>query len=210
MIALKDAIAQSMQNVPDAFKSVMAQSIAQLRESGIEDRALKTGQQAPDFCLKNQHDESVRLYDLLEEGPVVINFYRGEWCPICQFEFKALEAVAGRIEALGARMISISPELPSQRSGAVGDDFEKLHDAFNGVGLRYGLVFRLCEEFQQVHRDIGVDLARIEGNDSWFLQIPATYIVDRDVTIVMAFIDIDYSHRVEPDDIVRKLEKLQG
>ncbi len=204
------AVQDVVGSLPEDYRAVMSRSLSRLRESGIEGRALSVGDRAPDFALPNQRGELVRLSALLEGGPVVLNFYRGEWCPICQFEFKALENVASEISALGGRLVSITPELPSMRAGAVADRFEKLHDAYTGVGLSYGLVFRVDEEFQDAHRRVGIDLTQLEGNESWMLPIPATYLVGTDGIIAFAFIDVDYTRRVEPADIIAKLRELRA
>jgi peroxiredoxin len=200
-------------NIPAETLNTMMAATEELVKSGLAEKAKKTGERAPEFTLKNFKGEEVSSVALLREGPLVISFYRGAWCPYCNLELKAIENVMGEIKKLGANLVAISPNLSEKSSQFVAENpfsFEILSDEGNRVADRFGLVFTLAEELRPIYRGFGIDLTEYDGNDSFTLPIPATYVVDRDGTIVHSFVDADYTKRMEPDEIVEALEKLKG
>jgi peroxiredoxin len=200
-------------NIPAETLNTMMTATEELVKSGLVEKAKKTGERAPEFTLKNFKDEEVSSAALLREGPLVISFYRGAWCPYCNLELKAIENVMGEIKKLGATLVAVSPNLSEKSSQFVAENpfsFEILSDEGNSVADRFGLVFTLAEEIRPIYRGFGIDLTEHDGNDSFTLPIPATYVVSRDGTIVHSFVDADYTKRMEPDEIVEALEKLKG
>jgi peroxiredoxin len=148
---------------------------------------------------------------LRHEGPVVVSFYRGGWCPYCNLELKALQEVNDEIKALGARLVAISPELPDETlSTAEKNDleFEVLSDTDNKVADQYGLSFSLAEELRPIYKNWGADVATVNDDPDWRLPLPATYVIDQDGRIVHSFTDEDYTARLEPDEILDSLRKL--
>ena len=200
--------AEKSKNVPIEILATMAQCTAELKASGIEDRAVRVGAKMPDFVLPNQHGEPRRLYEYLAESPVVLNVYRGGWCPYCNMEMKALHDALPEIESRGARLVGLSPEQPDRALAtaerhAVAIDI--LSDAGNKVSEQLGLVFTLPEGLRAIYQKIGVDLPAYNGDDSFRLPVPATYIIARDGTILYDFVNADYTQRLEPADIVAHL-----
>ncbi len=185
----------------------------QLKTAGIEGSALKAGEKAPGFRLVNAMGFMVSLEECLSEGPVVVSFYRGSWCPYCNEEIKAFQEYLPRIRNLGANLIAISPELPDNSLSLVEKmnlQFEVLSDRHNRVAKRYGLVFKLSNEITKIYiENFELDLTRINGDESWELPIPATFIIDHCGTIVDVFADIDYTKRMEPDRIIEVLTRLR-
>lgn len=189
----------------------MLQATAELKASGIENRALTAGDRAPAFRLPNANGETIRLTDLLDRGPVVLNFYRGGWCPYCNLELAALQAELPNIQALGASLIAITPEQPdraTETSTRHQLEFEVLSDRGNRVARQFGLVFTLPESIRAIYASFGTDLPAYNGDDRFELPLPATYVIRPDATISYGFVDADYTRRMEPADIIQALGDL--
>lgn len=196
--------------VPEETRLIMTQSTADLKDSGIEGRALKTGDLMLDFELPNQHNELRRLSDYLAKSPVVLNVYRGGWCPYCNMEMKALHSVLKEIESQGARLVGLAPESPDRAlSTAERADvsIDILSDANNRVAEQMGLVFELPQALRSIYEKFGIDIPAHNGDDSFKLPVPATYIIGKDGLIVYAFVNADYTQRLEPAEIVAILAK---
>ena len=215
MGALKEKIAAydaaKQEKVPAAILATMDQATQELKRSGIEDRALRTGDTVPDFELPNQHGERRRLSDYLARSPVVLNIYRGGWCPYCNMEMKALHDVLPDIESRGARLVGMAPETPEKAmSTAERHDIaiDILSDQGNQVAEQMGLVFELPEALRPIYEQFGTDLAAYNGDDTFKLPVPATYIIGQDGVIAYDFVNADYTQRLEPSEIVAKLDTL--
>ncbi|MGD9000667.1 MAG: peroxiredoxin-like family protein [Granulosicoccaceae bacterium] len=215
MGALQDAIdaynSALQEQVPSETLATMARCTQDLKAAGIEDRALRTGEAMPDFELPNQHGEMRRLSDYLAQSPVVLNVYRGGWCPYCNMEMKALHDVLPEIEAHGARLVGMAPETPDKAASTAERNeinIDILSDAGNRVVERMGLVFELPEALRHIYDKFGLDVSAYNGDDSFRLPVPATYIIARDGVIVGDFVNVDYTQRLEPADIVAKLATL--
>jgi peroxiredoxin len=194
-----------------AWKARYDALVQSLQAAGIGEGALKAGDAAPDFALANAEGRIVTLADLLEKGPVVLSFYRGKWCPYCVTELEALREATADIAAAGATLVAVTGEdcggaLAAKRTRQL--EFEILCDLENGLALNCGLVFRVPPDFRDNYRGIGVDFPLIYGNDSWFLPIPATYVIGRDGVIAHAYVNPDFRERLDPGDILAALKKL--
>lgn len=182
-----------------------------LRVAGVAGRALAAGDAMPDFELPDARGRTVRSADLLAGGPLIVTFYRGGWCPYCNLELRTYQAKIGRIRQAGAAVVAISPELPDRgldTAAKNGLDFDVLSDPGNGVARRFGLVFRLSDELVEIYRRNGNDLERHNGDGSWELPVPGTFLVDRTGRIALADVDPDYSRRLDPAEVLEALEKL--
>ncbi|MDQ7012160.1 MAG: peroxiredoxin-like family protein [Mariprofundaceae bacterium] len=190
---------------------IMQQATAAPEEAGIAQQSLKTGDAAPDFALPDIHGTVVKLADLLAKGPVVLSFYRGGWCPFCNLELRALQKALPEINTPGASLLAISPELPEKGAATQASDglsFPVLSDRGNEVARAYGLVFTLPEELRPIYESFDIDLPAYNGDESFELPMPATYIVRPDGTVAHAFVDADYTQRMEPAEIVEILKTL--
>ncbi|MES9846696.1 MAG: peroxiredoxin-like family protein [Candidatus Sedimenticola sp. 6PFRAG5] len=193
------------EKVPPEILATMAQCTEELKGAGIESRALRVGDTMPDFELPNQHGESRRLSRYLAESPVVLNVYRGGWCPYCNMEMKALHDVLPEIEARGARLIGLTPETPDKAMTTAennGIDIDILSDEANRVARQMGLVFELPQALRPIYQKIGIDIPAYNGDDSFMLPVPATYIIGQDGVILYDFVNADYTLRLEPSEIV--------
>jgi peroxiredoxin len=214
-----------LQQQLDAFKAEFARTapagrpalydakIEELRASFALERAIGLEDQAPDFTLPDPEGRTVALSELLRTGPAVVTFYRGGWCPYCNIQLRAYQGVLPEMAALGARLVAISPQLPDgSLSTAEANDltFDVLSDVGNHVARRFGLVWSLPEELRAAMRSNNKALPGINGDDSWELPVPATYVIARDGRVVLAAIEVDYRKRLEPDAILTALRTLRA
>jgi peroxiredoxin len=176
-----------------------------------ERAARRLGEVAPAFVLGDQHGRPVALADLLQQGPVVLTFYRGAWCPYCNLQLRAYQATLPEITRLGATLIAVSPQTPDNSLSLAEKnelEFPVLSDAHNEVARSYGLVFKVASEMLDTYKAVGSDLVKYNGDDSWELPVPGTFVIARDGRIRLAFVDGDYSRRLEPAEILQALRSL--
>jgi peroxiredoxin len=179
-----------------------------LVRSRIADQALKQGDKAPNFNLPNSHGKHVDSQALLRKGALVVSFVRGDWCPYCDLELRALQRELPAIHALGAQLVAISPQtiehsLTTREKRDL--QFELLSDAGNKVARQFGLVFTLADELKALYPALGIDLAAFNGDRSAELPMPATYVIGTDGTLRFSFVNADYTQRAEPQDILAAL-----
>jgi peroxiredoxin len=191
--------------------AVMDQATAEVAASGIANSSVGVGAKVPDFSLPNADGTELSLSSLLAKGPVVLTFYRGGWCPYCSIELRALQNTLAAITAAGATLTAVSPQTPdnslstAQRLELV---FPVLSDEGNHVAESFGLVFTLPEALRQVYSGKGIDLPAANGDTTFRLPIPATYVIRTDGTVAWRFADPDYTKRAEPDDLLAALATL--
>jgi peroxiredoxin len=197
--------------VPAEVAATLSRELERLAQSGIARRSLQVGSKAPDFALPDQSGEPVRLSKVLGNGPAVVTFYRGGWCPYCNLQLRAYQTILPDITALGSTLLAISPQTPDFTLSTVqekGLGFPVLSDLGNDVARRYGLVFVLPEALQDLQRKFGNEIPRFNGDDSWELPMPGTFIVSRDGIVRLASVDSDYRRRLEPATILACLAEL--
>lgn len=204
---LEGLLTQASKEVADTLLG----ATRELAASGIEERALGVGDMAPDFTLEDIDGNPVTLSGLLRQGPVVISFFRGGWCPYCTLEARALNRAVPEITALGARLISISPESNEAAKETIKHfdaGFTVLPDLTGEVVERFGLTFTLPEAVQAVYRQFEIDLPAVNANGRWELPIPATYVIEPGGRVVAAHAKADYTTRMEPSEIIGALKAL--
>ncbi|HIG75385.1 MAG TPA: AhpC/TSA family protein [Bacteroidetes bacterium] len=174
-------------------------------------QALGEGDIAPDFALPGVDGETVQLAALLERGPVVLTFYRGSWCPYCNTQLRDYQERLGEIEARGATLVAISPQIPdSSLSMQEKNDlaFPVLSDIGGEVSDAYGLTFQVDAATRERYQAVGVDLAEANGTDAWELPVPGTYVIAPDGTIRAAFVEADYTQRASVQQILDALARV--
>lgn len=173
---------------------------------------LSVGDKAPDFTLSNAFGKPVRLYDRLADGPVILSFYRGAWCPYCNLQLRALRDSLAHFQAYGAHLVAVTPQMPDKSLEQVREDgypFEILSDLDSEVMRAYKLYFEVPKDLHELYlRNFTLDLAEYNGPGRYALPVPGTFVIDAGGTIRAAFADTDYTRRMEPGDIVKALRTL--
>jgi len=183
----------------------------ELISSRIIDQSLKVGNIIPNFILPNAFGQPVELQKLLVSGPVVISFFRGYWCPFCNIELAGLQQALPAIKTLGASIIAISPQTNRHTISTVEKHeltYEVLSDRSNMIARQFGIVFQIPEYLRPVLQEKGHILPRYNGDESFELPIPATFVVSPDGKVVYAFVDADYTKRLDPIEIVSILRNI--
>ncbi|MEU8472463.1 peroxiredoxin-like family protein [Streptomyces sp. NPDC029006] len=199
------------QQIPAEVREVMRRAGQALADSGQSDRALTVGDQAPRFRLPSATGRTTALDDLLADGPVVLTFYRGAWCPYCNLALRALQQHHTDITARDARLVAVSPQIPDESLTLTEKHdlaFDVLSDIGSDTAKQYGLAFDLPDDLAAVYDKLGFDLQRVNGGHPRTLPLPATYVIDGTGTIRWAFADTDYTKRAEPADIITALDAL--
>jgi peroxiredoxin len=207
--SLSETMATLRREAGAPYRQLYDALVGRLMESATADGALKTGDAFPEFVLPDVDGHFALSSELLRRGPLVVNFYRGRWCPYCSATVEAMSAAAPAIGAAGATVIGISPELGNLSFSAHHDrdlNFRMLCDLDNGLALQCGLLFRLTDDIIQEYLKDDLDLTKVYGNDSWFLPIPASYIIEPDGAIRHAFVNPDFRYRMDPEEILRVVE----
>lgn len=214
--------------VPAEIQDIHARVVEELKHSALADRALKPGDPAPEFALKDQNGNLVRSADLLERGPLIVCFFRGRWCPFCVGQMEAMDAIVSPLRDLGASIVAVSPQAVHQ-SYLMADQhklrFPVLSDAENQVARQFGVVYRVPEYQQEVYLRAFTNLPFVNGDPSWELPIPATYVLagnhggpsDENTqknpsqikTIVRrAWVNPDYTSRPEPLELLNLFHRF--
>jgi peroxiredoxin len=210
---LGETVENFMSSLPDVDAQITSGSFEKLAASQTAENALAVGEIVPDFTLPNVTGDPVTLSGMLNKGPVILNFYRGGWCPFCNLELQALQARLPDIKALGATLVGISPETPDNSLTAIEKhqlEFEVLSDVGNKTARKLGLLFTVYEEMRPLYLKWGLDVPAVNGDDSWELPVPATYVIDRNAVVHAAHVDKDYTKRMEPDEVIAALQELQA
>jgi len=183
--------------------AVGERAVEELFASGIEERILPVGATAPEFALKHSNGKVVRSADLLAVGPLVIKFFRGRWCPYCMTELETWRDLYGQLRERGGLLVAISPQIERQSdfmAGQHGIPFPVLSDPGCAVAAQFGLVYTVPDYHRQYYRSILVNIPFVNGDESWLLPIPATYVLGMDGKILFAEAHADFRVRPEPEE----------
>ena len=189
--------------------AVGERAVGELFASGIEEQILPVGAQAPEFELRDSANRLVRSRDLLAVGPLVIKFFRGRWCSYCVTELETWRDLYGQLRERGALLVAISPETQRQSDFAAqqhGLPFPLLHDPGAALAEKFGLVYTVPEYHQHYLKSILVNLPFLNGEASWRLPLPATYVIGRDGRVVFAEAHADFRVRPEPQEALSALD----
>lgn len=198
------------QKAPQTTKDAYQRGINSVIDSGVLTQAKNQGDLAIDFALPNAQGQEVSLNDYLTKGPVVLTWYRGGWCPYCNITLRALQQSLPAFKAEGANLLALTPELPDKSLSTQEKnelEFEVLTDQNNEVAREYGLVFKLTPEVSELYKK-NFSLEEYNGTDSDELPLVATYVIDQQGLIRYAFLDAEYRHRAEPQQIIEVLRSL--
>lgn len=197
-------------SVPRPVINTMHRATAELIASGQAERALKAGDKAPAFTLKDPEGNAVSSEALLAHGPLVLSFYRGVWCPYCNMELQALEAVLPEIRTAGGSLVAISPQTaPNSRKSVRQNNlsFPILSDVRGEVAAAFGLRFALPDYLVELYKSLKNDLPAFNDDPAWTLPMPARYVIGPDGTILYAEVNPDYTRRPEPEEMLPALRR---
>ena len=192
------------QNIPVDILNAFGQSLQELVEQNLEDRALKVGDIAPDFTLPDAEGLPVSLYDTLQHNAVIISFFRGNWCPFCMAELTHYQEAINNNLVDSATVIAISPQsIHFNHDLKVQNnlEFRILSDKGNEIADKYGLVFTLQENIRENYKNMGADLELFNSDKTYKLPIPATYLIDKNKKIVFSSVSTNYMERADVCDI---------
>jgi peroxiredoxin len=202
-------VAQAPAEVVEGFGRIVAEQAA----VDYAARAPKVGDRAPGFTLPDQVGRQVSLASELEQGPVVLVFYRGEWCPYCNLILRTYGLRAAEFSERGARLVAVSPQTPDN-SLTMGEkhglEFPVLSDEGGEVIGAYGLRYEVEGHARELFEAIGNDLAKFNGKGGWILPAPAVFVIDREGIVRFAGVNADYTQRVEPEEAFAALDSLDS
>ena len=190
----------------------MSRATAELIAGGQAQRAVKAGDKAPEFVLNDPGGKPVSSRDLLSKGPLVVSFYRGVWCPYCNLDLQALEAVRPEIAARGASLVAISPQTTpnsrkSQRDNRLS--FPILSDVRSEVANGFGIRFALPDYLIETYKGFKNDLPSFNDDPAWVLPMPARFIIGTDGVVAYSEINPDYTRRPDPSELIPVLDRLR-
>lgn len=198
-----------MAKLPKDKAEIMARADIDLAATDILKHALKAGDKAPDFTLPDAAGRKVSLAETLKQGPAILVFYRGGWCPYCNLELRAYQRVLPEIRNAGAQLIAISPQSPdasltTQEKNALA--YPVLSDTGNMASKAFGILFDMPDYLSNLYAGFGNDLTKINAAGTWQLPLPATYVIGQDGIILKAFVETDYRMRMEPKEALAVLK----
>jgi peroxiredoxin len=217
---MKAPMAMSRQRLQDRLDEITSQTrtlvqperlllseraISELLATGIEDRLLKPGMQAPEFTLADVNGKLVRSSDLLALGPLVVSFFRGRWCPYCVTELEAWRDLFPALRERGALLVGISPQSVRQNDFTLTQHalpFPLLRDETARVAEAFGTVYTVPRFMQDYYRSILVNIPFINGENSWRLPMPATVVIGGDSRVLWAEGHADFRVRPEPHEVL--------
>ena len=198
--------------MPKEHSHAISTSIEDFLQTWNPANAINVGQLFPDFGLSDATGRQVSLEELLATGPLLISFYRGGWCPYCNMALKALQHSLSAIKAKGVTLVAISPELPDQSLTLQEKSelqFPVLSDVGNNLARKLGIVFQQPDTVRPILKAYGVDLQARNGDDSYEVPFPASYLIDTKGMVRSAFLDPDYTRRLEPSTALGWIDEMQ-
>ena len=207
------ATAQHLASVlPAQVANTLDAGIAAVARTGQAARVPHAGQLAPGFTLPDAHGQPVALAELLTQGPVVLTFYRGNWCPYCNVQLRAYQQqVLPELARYGGTLVAVSPQTPELTSLTASEkelSFPVLSDHASTVARQYGLAFGVGEAVGSALRSVGIDLSAFNGTHDDELPLTATFVIGTDGHIAYTWVDANFKHRAEPADILAALQQL--
>lgn len=204
--------AESANRLSDEMRILFRQSMQDIAALNIVSSSLKKGDTAPEFKLISATEKEISLSSLLQDGPVVISFYRGLWCRYCNQELVSLQENLHEVNSLHSSLLGVSPQLPSSTREMIKETsitYELLHDKQNAVAKQFGVAYSFPDSTRELYEKLEVDVLSFTGDDEPELPIPATFIVDQKRIIRFAFVDPDHTRRADPIDIITVLRRIQ-
>jgi len=207
-----DSLAQAVRKLSPPFADAVDRLVTRLQKSGVGETAPRVGEPLPPFHLPDEAGRIVSLDALLSKGPVAVTFHRGHWCPYCRLNTNALAQAQKEVEREGSQIVAIMPDrqqFAEEFKNESNARFPVLTDMDNGYALSLNLVFWVGMEMERMISAAGWDIPSYQGNTSWMLPIPATFVVDQDRRVKARFVDPDYRKRMAIDDLMMALRSAK-
>lgn len=197
-------IAQTSPGISEAYDQLISRLVA----AGVGAQAPNPGDLMPDFAMPDDRRRLVSLPELVEDGALVLSLNRGHWCGYCQLELRHLAEIQPEVERLGARIVSITPDhqpYAKTLKEEHGLDFAVLTDIDNGYALSLGLLIWVGPAVRALYAAVGRDLSQFQGNDGWFVPVPATFVIGKGGRVLARFVDADFRQRMGAEEILSAL-----
>jgi peroxiredoxin len=207
-----DSFAQAVRTLSPPFADAVDRLVTRLQQSGAGQNAPQVGEPMPPFHLPDEAGRVVSLEQLLSKGPVAVTFHRGHWCPYCRLNTKALAQAQTEIEGEGCQIVAIMPDRQQFAEKFKTESqarFPILTDIDNGYALSLNLVIWVGAEMERMIASAGRDIPNYQGNSSWMLPIPATFVVGTDRTVKARFVDPDYRKRMGIEALLTALRSAR-
>ena len=207
-----DSLAQAVRKLSPPFADAVDRLVTRLQQSGVGETAPQVGEPLPPFHLPDEAGRIVSLNELLSKGPVAVTFHRGHWCPYCRLNTNALAQAQKEAEREGSQIVAIMPDrqqFAEEFKNESNARFPVLTDMDNGYALSLNLVFWVGMEMERMISAAGWDIPNYQGNTSWLLPIPATFVVDQDRRVKARFVDPDYRKRMAVENMLAALRSAR-
>jgi len=197
--------ANNCEDLPTPELAILTRTIARLRRDEMHTRCLQVGETVPNFEFIDADNVNRKLYEMLESGPVILNFFRGFWCQYCKTEMEAYENIQTQLTRLGCTYFAISPQKP-ETAGKLPENYQVIFDRDNKIARDFGIVYTLEQTEKDLFERWGLMLDKVNGSDGGELPIPATFIVCKDRTIGYEYVDVDFRARCCPEQLIEELK----
>jgi peroxiredoxin len=208
---LQETYTNFKETAPEAAFNTLGSGVQELKEAFDPSETIQVGQEFPSFELQDATGKLVSKDTLVRDGALLVSFYRGEWCPYCNLELRALQKHLPEFKAKGVSLVAISPQLPDSSISTVEKhelQFTVLSDVDNKLARQLGIVWRQPNTFQPLFQGFGVDWQKLYGNESLEVPIPATFLVNKNGVVRNMFLDPDYTKRLDPETALEWSAKL--
>ncbi|MCC5831153.1 MAG: AhpC/TSA family protein [Phycisphaeraceae bacterium] len=182
-------------------------------ESAAEVKPLGVGDRAPLLPVRDGEDREVDLGALYREGPVVLIFYRGGWCPYCTEHLAAMADIDEALEELGVTVLAVSPDSPATIRAGKGEHafaYRIVSDQDMWLSQGFGVAFRVDDPTMTMLQDYGIDIQAASERRHRMLPVPAVYVIDRSGEVRFAHWEADYRKRLEPNAVLEAVRIVVG
>jgi peroxiredoxin len=197
--------ANNCENLPTPELAILTRTITRLRRDEMHTRCLQVGETVPNFEFIDANNVNCKLYEVLESGPVILNFFRGFWCQYCKTEIEAYENIQSELTRLGCTYFAISPQM-LETAGNLPENYQVIFDRDNKIARDFGIVYALEQAERNLFESWGLMLDKVNGSDGSELPVPATFIVCKDRTIGYEYVDVDFRARCCPEQLLEELK----
>jgi peroxiredoxin len=189
--------------------AALTRGTAILRRSNILEKCLQRGETAPNFTFIGQSNNPSNLYKMLENGPVLINFFRGYWCMYCNSERESLSSIRSELEAIGCQSLSISPQPSKTVTENLSESDEVIFDKNNQIADLFRIVYQLSQDEIDLFESWDLHIDEVNESGNWLLPLPATYLVSKERVVSFQFLDVDFRRRCGPNELLEAISQLK-